>query len=124
MFKSLKNLSLVALIVSVSSLALAQFLLAQTKIKTYRVGHTYSGVHRCGHRQENMKEARIAAENKVKELKNRFQGDYLVRLDDFSYLSSSRHWEEQDRLGISKGRKCQTTMEVRVKVQMKPSKWN
>ena len=122
-FKSIKNLSLVVLMLSFSSLATSQSVLAQTRTRTYRVGHTYSGVHRCGSSQENLKEARIAAENKVRELRNRFQGDYLIRLRDFSYRQGTRHWTEKDRFGFPKGRKCQTTMEVTVVVDMKSSTW-
>ncbi|MGK7940880.1 MAG: hypothetical protein AB4062_12170 [Crocosphaera sp.] len=122
-FKSLKNLSLVALMLSVSSLGTSESVLAQSKTRSYNVGHTYSGVHRCGTRQQNMKEARMVAQRKVNELRNRFQGDYLVKLDDYKYKASTRRWEEKDRLGFSKGRKCETTMEVKVLVKMKPSDW-
>jgi hypothetical protein len=85
-------------------------------IRTYGVGHDYGGVHRCGHAQENKKEARIAAERKVRQLIA--DTGFRVVLKDFKILSqNTRRWKE----GTFKNkRKCLTHLEVKVIVDMQP----
>lgn len=88
-------------------------------IRTYTVGHDYSGVHRCGSAQENISEARQAAVKKVRELIA--DTGFRVTLKNFKILShDTRRWEEKDRFGFPKGRKCKTHLEVRVVVDMQP----
>lgn len=87
--------------------------------KTYTVGHGYGGVHRCGFAQENMSEARLAARKKVRQLIA--DTGFTVTLKNFKILSqNTRRWQEKDRLGFPKGRKCKTHLEVRVVVDIKP----
>lgn len=86
--------------------------------KTYRTSGSYSGVHRCGSREANARESRIIAERKVKDLMS--QTDMRVKLVDFRYQASTRHWEDKDKLGFSKGRKCQTHLEVWVDAKLYP----
>lgn len=86
---------------------------AQSFEKTYRIGHDYGGVHRCGNDAENKKEARIAAEDKIRSLSA--DTGFGVSLVDFKIVDhSTRRWEEKDRFGISKGRKCATHLEIDV----------
>ena len=88
-------------------------------IRSYKVGHGYGGVHRCGHAQENMSEARIAAQKKVRQLIA--DTGFRVVLKDFKILShKTRRWKEKDRFGFVKGRKCKTHLEVNVVVDMQP----
>ncbi|MBV6628192.1 MAG: hypothetical protein KI793_35620 [Rivularia sp. (in: Bacteria)] len=110
--------TILATFISVSSLlAFANPSLAV--IRSYRVGHDYGGVHRCGHAQENLAEARKAAERKVRNLIA--DTGFRVVLKDFKVLSqNTRRWKEKDRFGFVKGRKCKTHLEVNVVVDMQP----
>ncbi len=105
-----------ALVLSVATLASFGFhnkVEAQSATKTYRIGHDYGGVHRCGSAQENLKEARIAANNKIKEVAN--GTGFSVSLKDFKIVDhQTRRWEDKDKFGFSKGRKCQTHLEIDV----------
>jgi hypothetical protein len=103
----------------VSLLSFAPLALASDYVeKTYRTSGSYSGVHRCGSSEANARESRIIAERKVKDLMS--QTDMRVKLVDFKYRASTRHWEDRDKLGFSKGRKCQTHLEVWVDARLYP----
>jgi hypothetical protein len=118
-FKTLKNVSLITLMLSISSLGIAESVLAG--VRTYPITHSYEGVHRCGTSQANLEQANIAANNLVKDLRNRYYDSHQVRLQNVAIISApTRHWEEYDRLGFSKGRKCKTTMTLNVDVDLMP----
>jgi hypothetical protein len=122
--KIVKNASLATLIIGTSSLIPYQDALAGTRTRTYQEVHTFGGVHRCSSRQQQLKEADKAGQDKVRELKHRFEGDYDVRLNRVDIVKvATRNWEEKDRFGFSRGRKCETTMELNVVVDMKLSDW-
>lgn len=85
-------------------------------IRSYKIGHDYGGVHRCGHAQENIAEARQVAQRKVRQLIA--DTGFRVVLKDFKILSqNTRRWKE----GTFKNkRKCKTHLEVKVIVDMQP----
>lgn len=83
-------------------------------IRSYKIGHSYSGVHRCGHPQENMAEARLAADRKVRQLIA--DTGFRVSLKDFKILShDTRRWKEGR---FRNKRKCRTHLEVNVVVDI------
>lgn len=81
------------------------------------ITHTYSGVARCGEPQQNLAEADIAAKAHVNQLTSTFGKP--VTLQRYTILlAPTRYWEERDRFGFSKGRKCETTMRINVEYQV------
>jgi hypothetical protein len=83
-------------------------------IRSYKIGHSYGGVHRCGSAQENMSEARAAADRKVKQLIT--DTGFRVSLKEFKILShNTRRWKEGT---FRNKRKCRTHLEVNVVVDI------
>lgn len=120
----LKNATLLSSFVFSSTLFLPSSTFAQTRTLTYMTSATYGGVHRCGSREANKREARNAAVRKVNSLNNKNAGEFQYRLRSYAPVNPrTRRWKEKDRFGFVKGRKCQTTMDVKVVVQRREVNW-
>ncbi|MCC5618717.1 hypothetical protein LC605_27240 [Nostoc sp. CHAB 5836] len=105
---------LLAITASLSTTIEAQ---AQAVKSSGVITHTYSGVARCGEPQTNLAEADIAAKAYVNQLSTTVGKP--VTLSSYSILMApTRYWEERDRFGFSKGRKCETTMRINVEYQV------
>lgn len=112
-FEKTISIIFVSFLSSIFFLLSNKVLLSETVTRKYRIGHDYSGVHRCGSDQENKTEARIATDNKIRDLIA--DTGLAVTLVDFEIADhSTRNWEEKDSFGFSKGRKCETHLEIDV----------
>ncbi len=80
------------------------------------INHTYSGVDRCG-AQQNLVESESAAKNHVRNLSSQLK--MPVFLVDYSIIKeATRRWKEKGRFGEVIGRKCETTMTIKVNYQI------
>jgi hypothetical protein len=84
--------------------------------RSKNINHTYSGVDRCG-AQQNLVEAESGAKNHVSNISS--QLNMPVFLVNHRIINeATRRWKETGRFGEVKGRKCQTTMTIKVNYQI------
>ena len=92
--------------------------------ETYRVNHEFTGVHRCAHTSEKRKEADLAVQNKVRQLEKDMRGRIYVDVVGTPKILSAntRRWQETDRIGLPKGRKCTTYMQIDATLLFTPAR--